>query len=85
VQDMSRFDNSGSLHVAKIFYPVVCSNMGHLPHYQDNRTTQKEADKHPCLERDSNPQSQHPAGQDPRLRPHCHCDRPYIMLHIINL
>jgi hypothetical protein len=27
-------------------------------------TTQKDADKHPCLERDSNPRSQQPTGQD---------------------
>jgi hypothetical protein len=42
---------------------------------QDN-TTQKDADKHPSLERDSNPRSQQPTGQDPRLRQHGHCDRP---------
>jgi hypothetical protein len=41
---------------------------------QDN-TTQKDADKHPCLQRDSNPRSQQLTGQDPRLRPHGHCDR----------
>jgi hypothetical protein len=43
-------------------------------HTQDN-TTQKDADKHPCLERDSNPRSQQPTGQDARLIPHGHCDR----------
>jgi hypothetical protein len=37
----------------------------------------KDADKHPCLERDSNPRSQQPTGQDPRLRPHGHCDRHF--------
>jgi hypothetical protein len=31
--------------------------------------------KHPCLERDSNPRSQKPTGQDQRLRSHGHCDR----------
>jgi hypothetical protein len=43
-----------------------------------HRTTQhrKTRDEHPCLERDSNPWSQQPTGQDPRLRPHGHCDRP---------
>jgi hypothetical protein len=43
------------------------------------RTTQhrKTRDKHPCLERDSNPRSQQPTGQDPRLRPHGYCDRPF--------
>jgi hypothetical protein len=41
---------------------------------QDN-ATQKDADKHPCVERDSNPRSRQPTGQDPRLRPHGHCDR----------
>jgi hypothetical protein len=40
---------------------------------QDN-ITQKDADKHPCLERDSNPRSQQPTGQDRRLRLHGHCD-----------
>jgi hypothetical protein len=42
-----------------------------------HRTTQhrKTRDKHSCLDRDSNPQSQQPTGQDPRLRPHGHCDR----------
>jgi hypothetical protein len=45
-----------------------------------HRTTQhrKTRDKHPCLEWDSNPQSQQPTGQGPRLRPHGHCDRPLI-------
>jgi hypothetical protein len=33
------------------------------------------ADKHPWLKRDSNPRSQQPTGQDPRFRPHGHCDR----------
>jgi hypothetical protein len=41
---------------------------------QDN-TTQKDADKHPCLERDSNSRSQQPTAQDPHLRPHGQCDR----------
>jgi hypothetical protein len=35
-------------------------------------TTQKHKDKHPCLERDSNPRSEQPSGQDLRLRPHGH-------------
>jgi hypothetical protein len=53
---------------------------------QDN-TTQKDADKHPCLERDSNPQSQQPTSQDPRLRPHGHCDQqsqPHIMKNVVS-
>jgi hypothetical protein len=41
---------------------------------QDSSTS-KEADKHPCLERDSNPRSEYPSDQDPRLDPRCHCDR----------
>jgi hypothetical protein len=45
---------------------------------QDN-TIQKDADKHPCLEGDSNPRSQQPTGQDPRLRPHGHCDLSKII------
>jgi hypothetical protein len=48
---------------------------------QDN-TTQKDADRHPCLERDSNPRSQQPTGQDPRLRPHGHRDRHWNSYHI---
>jgi hypothetical protein len=43
--------------------------------YTGQHTTQKDADKHPCLERDSNPRSQQQTGQDPRLRPHGHYDR----------
>jgi hypothetical protein len=45
-----------------------------------HRTTQhrKTRDIHPCLERDSNPRSQQPTGQDPRLRPHGHCDRQQL-------
>jgi hypothetical protein len=44
---------------------------------QDN-TTQKDADKHSCLKRDSNLRSHQPTGQYPCLRPHVHCDRPNI-------
>jgi hypothetical protein len=42
-----------------------------------HRTTQhrKTRAKHPCLKRDSNPRSQQPTSQDPRLRLHGHCDR----------
>jgi hypothetical protein len=50
---------------------------------QDN-TTQKDADKHPCFEWDSNPRSQQPTGQDPRLRLHGHCDRQqYCYFYLI--
>jgi hypothetical protein len=47
-----------------------------------HRTTQhrKTRDKHPYLERDSNPGFNQPTGQDPRLRPHGHCDRPFKCL-----
>jgi hypothetical protein len=50
-----------------------------------HRTTQhrKTRDKHPCLERDSNPRSPQSTGQDPRLRPHGHCDRFYIDIMFI--
>jgi hypothetical protein len=50
-----------------------------------NNATQKDADKHPCLERDSNPRFQQPTGQDPRLRPHGHCDRPSGLLRCVIL
>jgi hypothetical protein len=49
---------------------------------QDN-TTQKDADKYPCLMRDSNPRSQQLTGKDPRLRPHGHCDRQFNMAELI--
>jgi hypothetical protein len=39
------------------------------------RTTQKDEDKHPCIERNSNPSSQYPTDQDPRPRPRGHRDR----------
>jgi hypothetical protein len=45
-----------------------------------NNSAQTDADKHPCLERDSNPRSQQPTGQDPRLRLHGHCDRQSITI-----
>jgi hypothetical protein len=47
---------------------------------QDN-TTQKAADKHPRLKRDSNPRSQQLTSQDPRLRQHGHCDRQRSAMH----
>jgi hypothetical protein len=37
------------------------------------------------LERDSNPRFQQPTSQDPRLRPHGHCDRQYGELSYIGL
>jgi hypothetical protein len=39
-----------------------------------NSTTQKSADKHPCLEWDWNPRSRYPRSQCPRLRPRGHSD-----------
>jgi hypothetical protein len=48
-------------------------------------TQQKDADKYPCLERDSNPRSQQPTGQDPRLRPHGHCDGQFRHLAIYSV
>jgi hypothetical protein len=50
---------------------------------QDN-TTQKDADKHPCLERDSNPRSQQPTVQDPRPRPYGNFDLHSLCLHFVN-
>jgi hypothetical protein len=62
-------------HMVGLLGRVISPSQGLYLH----RTTQhKDADKHPCLERDSNPRSQQPTGQDPRLRPHGHCDRQYV-------
>jgi hypothetical protein len=44
-------------------------------------TTQKDKDKHPCLEHDSNLRSQYPSGQDSRPRPRDHSDRPRIITY----
>jgi hypothetical protein len=59
---------------------VISSSQGLYLH----RTTQhrKARDKHSCLERDSNPRSQQPTGQDPCLRPHGHCDRHFSIINI---
>jgi hypothetical protein len=40
-------------------------------------TTQKDENKHPCFEWDSNTESQYPSGQDPLPRQRGHCVRPY--------
>jgi hypothetical protein len=60
-------------HMVGLLGRVISPSQGLYLH----RTTQhrKTRDKYPCLERDSNPRSQQPIGQDPRLRPHGHCDR----------
>jgi hypothetical protein len=60
-------------HVVGLLGRVISPSQGLYLH----RTKQhkKDADKHPCLKRDSNPRSQQPIGQDPRLRPHGHCDQ----------
>jgi hypothetical protein len=60
-------------HMAGLLGRVISPSQGLYLH----RTTQhrKTRDKHLCLERDSNPLSQQPTGQGPRLRPHGHCDR----------
>jgi hypothetical protein len=42
--------------------------------YLQDNTTQNDEDKHPYPKRDSNPRSQQPSGQDPRLRPRGYCD-----------
>jgi hypothetical protein len=62
-------------HMVGLLGRVISPSQGLYLH----RTTQqrKTRDKHPCLERDSNPRSQQPTGQDLRLRPHGHWDRPY--------
>jgi hypothetical protein len=61
-------------HMVGLLGRVISPSQGLYLH----RTTQhrKTRDKHPSLERYSNPRSQQPTGQDPRLRPHGHCDRP---------
>jgi hypothetical protein len=64
-------------HMVWLLGRVISPSQGLYLH----RTTQhrKTRDKHPCLKRDSNPRSQQPTGQDPRLRPHGHCDRlPFL-------
>jgi hypothetical protein len=61
-------------HMVGLLGRVISPSQGLYLPTQDN-TTQKDADKHPCLERDSNPRSQQPTDQDPRLRQHGHCDR----------
>jgi hypothetical protein len=60
-------------HMVGLLGGVISPSQGLYLH----RTTQhrKTRDKHPCLGRVSNPRSQQPTGQDPRLRPHGHCDR----------
>jgi hypothetical protein len=57
-------------HMVGLLGRVISPSQGLYLH----RTTQhrKTRDKHPCLKRDSNPRSQQPIGQDPRLRPHGH-------------
>jgi hypothetical protein len=69
------------------FFELFRHMVGFLPWTNDqpiarplptpDNTTQNDADKHPCLERDLNPQSQQLTGKDPRLRPHGYCDRQY--------
>jgi hypothetical protein len=58
------------IHMVGLLGRVISSSQGLYLH----RTTQhrKTRDKHPCLERDSNPRSQQPTGQDPSLRLHGH-------------
>jgi hypothetical protein len=62
-------------HMVGLLGRVISPSQGLYLH---KSTTQKDADKHPCLDRDSNPRSQQPTGQDPRLRPHGHCDGRYF-------
>jgi hypothetical protein len=65
-------------HMVGLLGRVISPSQGLFLH----RTTQhrKTRDKHPCLERDSNPRSQQPTGQDPRIRPHGHCDRQSLIM-----
>jgi hypothetical protein len=60
-------------HMVGLLGRVINPSQGLYLH----RTTQhrKTRDKHSRLGRDSNPRSQQPTGQDPRLRQHGHCDR----------
>jgi hypothetical protein len=57
---------------------MISSSQGPLL-TQDN-TIYKHKDKHPRLERDSNPRSQQPSGQD--LRPRGHRDHHYVRIYI---
>lgn len=52
-----------------------------LPAQNRAKTTQKNAEKHPCLDSDSNPRSQYCSGQDPSHRPRIHCDRPLLIIN----
>jgi hypothetical protein len=67
-------------HMVGLLGRVISPSQGLYLH----KTTQhrKTRDKHPRLERDSNPRSQQQTGQDPRLRPHGHCD--WLNLDIIH-
>jgi hypothetical protein len=66
-------------HMVGLLGRVISPSQGLYLH----RTTQhrKTRDKLPCFERDSNPRSQQPTGQDPRLRPRGHCDRQILLLY----
>jgi hypothetical protein len=68
-------------HMVGLLGRVIRPSQGLYLH----RTTQhrKTRDKHPCLERDSNPRSQQTTGQDLRLRPHGHCDRQSSLYGIL--
>jgi hypothetical protein len=61
-------------HMVGLLGRVINPSQGLYLH----RTTQHRKTRTNILERDSNPRSQQPTGQDPRLRPHGHCDRCYI-------
>jgi hypothetical protein len=65
-------------HMVGLLGRVISPSQGLYPH----RTTQHEKTR-TCLERDSNPLSQQPTGQDPRLRSHGHCDRHIV--HLVEL
>jgi hypothetical protein len=60
------------------FGRVTISSQRPLPTQES--TTYKHKDKHPCPEQNSNPRSQQPNGQDLRLRPRCHRDRPSLII-----
>jgi hypothetical protein len=71
-------------HMVGLLGRVISPSQGLYLHR--TTPTQKDADKHPCLERDSNPRSQQTTGHDPRLRPHGHCDRHmYTQTHIYKI
>jgi hypothetical protein len=77
LKDLGRLINGRFIkpfrHLIELLERVISPSQ--MPLSTQDNTTQKDADKHPCLEKDSNPRSQCPSDQRPRLRPRGHWDR----------